>query len=745
MINDGVAYQGLVYREAVTNVEHYLLAKGHQPHYFIGFNALNTAEQQLVQAFLENGNAEMFWDAEHTFVADDAHSASMFLRRYMKQWNYYATKKPRFITNYYAQSKDINLVSCTKNMSQVKFIGQLLQEYPHEKLSNTAIVLADEALLIPLLHSLPANVVDVNVTMGAALKNFPISVFFETWLLLHTKNSTSFYYKDLLKIIGHPAARKILDAKQLVTAITSENKSQYTLASLLNISKQKDKEILQMLFSPVNDDPKKVLEIGAKIIEAYRISEKNSTIEHVVLYEVHKVFEALNALTDRFNHVGSLKSLQGLFKELVDSTTIDFKGDAFDGLQIMGVLETRSLDFENIIVLSVNEGILPSGKSNASFITYDLKKEFNLPQYVEKDAIYTYHFYDLLHRAKEVTLVYTNFSEGLSSGEKSRFILQLELALQPNHTLRYTTVSPDLALSVKTAQVVEKTPSVLTRVKEIASKGFSPSALTSYIRNPIDFYYQKVLRVNEFEEVEETVAHNTLGTIVHDTLEKLYEPLVGMPLTHSMLEEIKKNAGSEVRNQFAESFQGGDISKGKNLLIFEVAKRYVHNIITMDLAEIANGHELIIRNIESNLRIPIAIHELDFPVYLHGKVDRVDSLNGQLRIIDYKTGKVTQGQLELFEWATLTEDYKFSKAFQVLSYALMMYEEHPFATAEAGIISCKNLAGGFLKFGTKESPRSRQKNYSITSETIASFTVELKKLILEICEPSIPFTEKEID
>jgi hypothetical protein len=285
----------------------------------------------------------------------------------------------------------------------------------------------------------------------------------------------------------------------------------------------------------------------------------------------------------------------------------------------------------------------------------------------------------------------------------------------------------------------------MERLQEIAQKGFSPSALTNYIRNPIEFYRKKVLRINEFQELEETVAYNTLGTIVHDSLQEIYEPWEGSFLNLEMLQKAKTQIEAVVTRQFKKSFKEGNYSKGKNLIIFEVAKRYILNFINLEISEISEGKTINILQIETDLRIEIPMERLSFPVFIGGKVDRVDEYNGVLRIVDYKTGMVKQGELEIIDWNLINEDYKYSKAFQVLAYALMMNSSTPIIYAEAGIISFKNLSNGFLKFGTKEKSRSQNKNQLLTQETLDAFSIELKKLLLEICDPSIPFIEKEIE
>ena len=303
--------------------------------------------------------------------------------------------------------------------------------------------------------------------------------------------------------------------------------------------------------------------------------------------------------------------------------------------------------------------------------------------------------------------------------------------------------SSNINIEPKVPKQIEKTEEVLNQIKSLAEYGFSPSALTSYIRNPIDFYFQKVLRLKEAKIVEENVAFNTLGTIVHDTLEAFYKPLEGKKLTIPDLENMIPQIHEEVTKQFKETFKGGTFSKGKNLIVFEVAKRYIYNFINLELREVRSGNEIEILQIETKLLMNLEIPSLNFPIKLRGFVDRVDRYNGRLRIIDYKTGKVKNKDLEINEWEPIIEDYKYSKAFQVLAYAAMISETIDFNEAEAGVISMKNLNAGFLPFTNKTAPKS-SKNKEITKEVLDNFKEQLKILILEICNLDIAFIEKEI-
>tara|TARA_R110002072_G_scaffold22615_1_gene79319 strand:+ start:149298 stop:152057 length:2760 start_codon:yes stop_codon:yes gene_type:complete len=746
LIAQHLGYQGMVYREASEAIVHYINSHGDKSHIFIGFNALNNAEQHIFQEILETGNSDIYWDADDYLHRDKEHAASLFLQDYISNWKFFTQNPPKIISNNFQKTKNIQFVAAQKNIAQAKYVGELLATYSEEKLNKTAIVLADEALLQPILHSLPKNVSTVNITMGVALKTFPATVFFEIFLALHINSTKTIYYKDVVSLLNHPLLSPIIPNASKITAnITAKNITHLDLTMLYELSEERDHQLLALLFSDKQNKSVAVIDSSIQLLEKLKVQKNMNQVEHIILFQLFSVFKKLKALNEKFSHLKTVKTVQGLFSELITTTTLDFQGDAYNGLQIMGVLETRVLDFETVIMTSVNEGILPSGKSNASFITYDLKHQFNLPKYTEKDAIYTYHFYHLLHRATDITLLYNNHSEGLNAGEKSRFLLQLELENNPNHHLENVILSPKIKIENQSLKTVYKNELVLQRLEEIAEKGFSPSALTSYIRNPMDFYYQKVLKINEFQEVEETVAANTLGTIVHDTLEAFYKPLEGQYLSLGVLQEMKAQIESQVTEQFVKTFKGGTFSHGKNLIIYEVAKRYISNFIDFEISEIVAGNRIQILQIERKLYVTIPMEELNFPVKIGGTVDRVDEYNGTLRIIDYKTGKVEQKDVEIVDWDEITADYKYSKAFQILAYATMINKDLPIDQAEAGIISFKNLNQGFLKFGTKEKSGSKNKVQIVTPNILKTYSSELKKLILEICDPTIPFTEKEID
>jgi hypothetical protein len=508
-------------------------------------------------------------------------------------------------------------------------------------------------------------------------------------------------------------------------------------------------ELIGLFFDSWENNPTialyKCSEIVFQIKKSIDAKKNNRSIELEYLYRFNALFNQLKTLNDNHKYLDSTIGLHTIYKELLNTENLDFRGEPLEGLQIMGMLESRVLDFETVIISSVNEGVLPLGKSNNSFIPFDVKIENGLPTFKEKDAVYAYHFYHLLQRAKNVYILYNTESDALNGGEKSRFITQLEI--EGIHNLKHLIASPQVPKLENEPLEIPKTDLVVKEIKSFASKGFSPSSLSNYIRNPIDFYYEKILKIREFEDVEENIAYNTLGSVIHESLKDFYDPMVGQFLTVEYLESLMLLIELKVTKHFKNLYKEGDFTKGKNLIIFNIAQHYIKTFVYSEIESLRAGNEIKIIAIEAKTFTDITVNGLDFPIKLKGTVDRVDEFNGITRIIDYKTGKVEQGKMEIVEWADITSDYdKYSKSFQILCYAYMMHKQNSIQLPiEAGIISFKNLKSGFLKFGTKTSPKARTKNQVITEDTLINFEVELKKLIAEICNPQLNFIEKELN
>lgn len=754
LLSEGIGYQGLIYRESVENVEHFIQSNTYNKYVFLGFNALNKAEETILQELLQNKIAEIYWDIDAYFYNNPYHEVGLFARNYSSSWAYYKNNPFSWINNNYTQEKSINIYGLAKNIGQAKYIGNLLQEIKSSggKMENIAVILADENLLIPVLNSIPKEIEDINITMGFPLAHAPLIMLFEQLFNIHKKQNT-FYYKEVVNIIGNPFIKQLYFngqdiASRVIETIEKDNLIYLTSEKIKELAKGVNNNVTDALFSEQNKSPKEILSSSFKLVTLLKNSlendKKNNKLNLEYLYKIYTIFVELERLDSTYNYIKDVKTLYAFFKELLQSETLDFKGEPLKGLQIMGVLESRAIDFETVIISSVNEGILPSGKTYNSFIPFDLKLQYGLPTYKEKDAIYAYHFYRLLQRAKNIHILYNTEIDALNTGEKSRFITQLEI--EGIHKINHQIVIPSLSSNEVSLKTIEKNNALLSVLKQVAQKGLSPSSLTNYIRNPIDFYNKKVLGMAEYEDVEETVAANTLGTVVHNVLETLYKPVVGENLTIENIKAMKPLVAKLVSKNFKKVYKSGDTTKGKNKIIFEIAKRFVSNFLDLEIKDLKNGNQIKILGIEMEGNTQISIPGLDFPVKLIGKVDRVDSYNGTTRIIDYKTGKVLQNQVEVTQWEDIHSDYdKYSKPFQVLMYALLLKDEEIFSLPlEAGIISFKNLGSGFIKFYKKENEeRNANKDSLITNEILNTFQQELSKLILEIFNPEINFTEKE--
>ncbi|MCB0399928.1 MAG: PD-(D/E)XK nuclease family protein [Winogradskyella sp.] len=757
LLNNKQGYQGLVYREAVENLESYIENNTHKVHVFLGFNALNTCESLIIQGLLQSELAHIYWDIDNVFLQDSIHDAGLFIRQHTTKWNYFNTHPFYWATSFYSEKKNIQVIGVPKLVGQAKYIGQILESISLEtgNIKDTAVVLGEESLLIPLLNSIPRQINKINVTMGLPLKFVPLASLFDLLFSIHKKNAAKYYFRELIDIISHPSIYSLFELEHgnylndISSHIQKNNLVYISTDELKKIAHKDVHNIIDLMFGSWANNPKTALNNCFDLIylikTTYGEHKKSNSLDLEYLYRFYALFNLLSELNNNYHYLESIESLYKVYNDLLQTETLDFKGEPLEGLQIMGMLESRVLDFETVIISSVNEGILPSGKTNNSFIPFDVKLQNNLPTYKEKDAVYTYHFYRLIQRAKNVYILYNTEIDALKGGEKSRFITQMEV--EGIHKINHTIVSPNVPVVEKKLKKISKTEDIISKLKELTSKGFSPSSLTNYVRNPIDFYYEKILGIKEFEDVEENIAANTLGSVIHNTLEDFYKPFEGKSLTVDTLTEFKSRIKHRVTKHFKDLYKDGDFSSGKNLIIFEIAQRYISNFINSEIEQLKAGNQIKIIAIEADEKIDLNIENISYPIYLTGKVDRIDEFNGVTRVIDYKSGKVDQSKVEIVAWEDITTDYdKYSKSFQVLCYAYMMYQKKKIELpVEAGIISFKNLNEGFLKFGVKESIYSRNKNQIITEDTLKNFEIELKKLITEICNPNIDFIEKELD
>ena len=740
LLANNQGHQGLLYRKASEEIEFYIQQQSQKHHVFIGFNALNTSEEVIIQALLAHGNTSIYWDAEAHFLKFPNHNASQFLKKHKNQWSYFKKEEFNWIRNNYTSPKDIACIAVPENIDQVKYLSSLLSEMTQSSLEKTAIVLGEENLMLPLLNSLPANIKEVNITMGIPLDQTPISSFFKIIFdLQNSLNESRLYHKHITALLKHSLSTLVLGlplCTEIVQYITQTKSVSLSFKTLLNLSKETESQkLLHLFFQPWNNSIAKAISNTSQLIDI--ALERVSYKEHPLLLEYLRGFKRsfiqLGNLCQKYNYINNIMVLERFYSDIVAKESVDLRGNPHKGLQIMGMLESRLLDFEHVFITSVNEGVLPSGKATGSYFPYDLKLHYGLPTYADKDAVYTYHFYRLLHRAQNITILYTTSSSGLGSSEKSRLLLQLEA--EGIHAIKQINAAAPILPIQPTNRHIVKTAALQKKIFDYFESGISPSAIGCYLRNPLDFYYQYILGVSPSNSIEETIASNTFGTIVHHVLEALYLPFLNKTISSQDVKSMLKRSPATVDEQFKKHTNLSEVI-GQNLIIYRVIQRFVENFLTMELRNLENGASLRIHSLENTLEVPFTHPTVPFNVQLKGTVDRVDILNTNMRIIDYKTGAVAQKNISIKNWEDLlAPEGKYEKAFQILFYAYMIDKINPIKeSVSAGIISIKKIQNGFMPFKINNESK-------INASTLNDFEKMLATLLLEIANPDIPFED----
>ena len=742
----GKGYGGFIAKKAVEKLPEYLQTHSNSIHIFVGFNALSKAEQHVIQSILMDIGGEIYWDGDTYFLNNPTHDAGFFLRKYTNSWRYYQTHKPKFIQSNYEKEKELYLTGVPKSINQAHSVAELLKNTPTKALEKTALIIADENLLIPVLQAVQPKT-SVNITMGYPLQQTPLNDLFVAYFRLHL--SKSFYYKDILNLLSQPFLHTLLKeevVRDISQYIKTHNLTYITRKKLFDSVDETEHEMLALLFPDAKGKALITTLIDNAITLIYRLKaqidpESNThLLTQEYAYRFFQLFNQLKQLQEQYGYIDSVKTLYHFYLDVLQKSSLNFRGEPLEGLQVMGVLESRSLDFDRVIITSVNEGVLPLGKSGDSLIPYDVKHVLELPTFKERDAVYSYNFYRILQRAKQVHLFYDTEMDSLKSKEKSRFILQLLAEKIPTHKVIHQIKAPEVYPAILRPLTIEKTTAVIDALKVLAEKGISPSALTTYIRNPLTFYEQQVLHIYEEKEVEETVEARTFGNIVHSTLEDLYTPFLNEILTEEHIKKMQPLVLPTIEKRFEEEYRSTDFRTGKNWLIFNVIEKYVRSFLALELNEIKSGTEIIPLYLEQKIKIPFQAPHLPFPIYFKGIIDRVDRRNGVLHIIDYKTGIVEETDVRIKDWNNLITDIKYGKAFQLLTYAYMI-TKHLNINEKMIVanLSFKRLQKGLLPFHTYF---DKEKDYDVTAQTLALYSEYTEELLREIFDITIPFYEK---
>lgn len=731
LLAEGLAYQGMAYRQAAEHI--HLKEIPYQEIWFVGLNALTAAEKHIINHLKANQKAKLFWDADKHYFNNEEHEAGLFLRKHQANWG--GIKPQELLT----EAKKLRFIGCAKNVGQSRVAGQIMSTFKKDEVEKgeVALVLADEQLLFPVLNNLP-EIDTLNITMGAPLSSTPLFTLVDCILRMQLRYQQyqrgGFYYRDVQKLLRHPYSAYLFETVQLQSVLekVKTNNLIFIDASQFDLSDDLLREFL------TSWDSEGLLQIMQAMIDRLKeslITEKASLASEV-LFQFQKNLKQLGNYLEESQQDWSLKTLKSVFYQIIGKESIPFRGEPLRGLQLMGLLETRTLDFKKLIILSVNEGKLPAGKSSNSFIPFVLKKYFKMPTHEERDAVFAYHFYRLLQRVEEAHLIYNTQNDDFGSGEPSRFITQIKAELA-QLDMRQQLLSSDLSELVDNTITIHKTEAVKKSIEEWAQQKVSPSSLNTYIACPLQFYYRYIAGVRKEEEVEEFMDSSTLGSAIHDALEKGYHAFQDQRLSLVEIEKIRtkslESLDAILKNKFKKR-----LGQGKNHLLHQVAKQMCHNFIDAEKEVIESGAELQLKGLEETLQHTLLLSGIK--VQLYGKVDRIDQLNEQWRIIDYKTGKVEATDLGIASWDELITNSNKSKAFQLMMYAyLYLKNNSDIRNAWAGNFSFKNQKEGLLCLKAK----GARNPLTIKKEELQLFENQLEQLVLSIFDEKQPFIQTQ--
>jgi RecB family exonuclease len=698
LTSEGVSYQGLSYRVAS---EGDILSRfsSHEHVLFCGFNALNAAELKIFHAFQNGGKATILWDADRYYLDHPKHEAGLFLRGHMEHFGGRAT----FCGDDFTEQKTIDIVSVPRQMGQAQVMREKLQSLQAEgvNMSDVAVVLANEHLLPAVLMQLPVSIGAVNITMEYPLKFSDVYQFLDALIDIHfsyskqNRTRKNIYYKDLLNLLRLPVTTDLLKMKRAAIVphkmIEQLVKGNYIFPEARNLSELfPEINWFNVLFSsslnPIElcNHLSSLLEtLGdwyATELQGRQQLEREST--RILLTH----FNQLTDLMQRYPAAAGMYALRQMFQLLVGNATVPFVGEPLQGLQIMGVLETRTLDFKHLLLLNVNEGVLPSGRTPHSFLPNDLRRTFGLPLYVEKDAIYAYHFYRLLQRASDVLMTCDSETDTFGKGEQSRFVTQVQLELPKWNsaiTVRTkTAISKGTTRSLACDLEIKRSADKIETLKERLSSdgpwgGLSASAIINYNTCHLRYYFRYIARLKEAEEMEETPETNTLGTILHSVLEQLYRPFIGQSLMANELEAALKKAPALIKKAFEAEARQKEL-RGKAILQAEVAMKQIEKVVHDDLSLLktltAKNQTLVVHALEQRFTapLPIALEGKPHTIYINGTIDRIDVIGNRYRIIDYKSSMKKYDKFSTEDLDVLTTDSNYDKLLQLLVYAWLL-------------------------------------------------------------------------
>ena len=764
LASQNIAYEGMMYRHVIEHLDVDKLP--YEKYVFVGFNVLSKVEHTLFTQLKDAGKAVFYWDYDEFYMKENrqavTHEAGEFIRRNLRD---FPSPLSGELFKNLSKPKEVHYIASSTENAQARYLPQWIRNNLTTPEKETAVVLCNEALLQPVLHSLPAEVKHVNITMGFPLSQTPVYSFLIALLELHTHGfnfkSGRYTFQSVVTLLKHPYTRQLTGQAELLEKELTRNNRFYPLPGELG----KD-EFLTRLFTPLSGNLNLCIRLSETLQQVAGIYQANTSgtedtdafnqLYRESLFKAYTTINRFRTLIEEDELTVQSETFRRLLVKVLSATNIPFHGEPAIGMQVMGVLETRNLDFRHLVLLSVNEGQLPKSGGDSSFIPYNLRKAFGMTTIEHKIAVYAYYFYRLLQRAERITLIYNTSSDGLNRGEWSRFMLQFLIEWPHPITRQFLEAgqSPQGTSSI----TVEKTPDVMRQMQSLfdvranPKAKFSPSALNYYLDCPLKFYYRYVAGLSAPDEVSAEIDSATFGSIFHYAAEHIYKDLTthGKVINKEALETLLRN---EVKLQdyvdtaFKKLFFNVPQNEkpeynGVQLINSAVIARYLKQLLQNDLRYAP--FTFIASEMEVDEPIDIQTPKGVIKSRIGGIIDRMDSKDGTLRIVDYKTGGDADTPPHV-ESLFIPDKKRSNYVFQTFLYAAIMCRKQPTMKIAPALLYIHRAAtetySPVIQMGEPRKPKEAVEDFSKYEK---EYRERLQGLLEEIFNPEKSFTQTEI-
>lgn len=764
LASQNIAYEGMMYRHVIEHLDVDKLP--YEKYVFVGFNVLNKVEHTLFTQLKDVGKAVFYWDYDEFYMKENrqavTHEAGEFIRRNLRD---FPSPLSGELFKNLSKPKEVHYIASSTENAQARYLPQWIRNNLTTPEKETAVVLCNEALLQPVLHSLPAEVKHVNITMGFPLSQTPVYSFLIALLELHTHGfnfkSGRYTFQSVVTLLKHPYTRQLTGQAELLEKELTRNNRFYPLPGELG----KD-EFLTRLFTPLSGNLNLCIRLSETLQQVAGIYQANTSgtedtdafnqLYRESLFKAYTTINRFRTLIEEDELTVQSETFRRLLVKVLSATNIPFHGEPAIGMQVMGVLETRNLDFRHLVLLSVNEGQLPKSGGDSSFIPYNLRKAFGMTTIEHKIAVYAYYFYRLLQRAERITLMYNTSSDGLNRGEWSRFMLQF--LIEWPHPITRQFLEAGQSPQGTSPITVEKTPDVMRRMQSLfdvranPKAKFSPSALNYYLDCPLKFYYRYVAGLSAPDEVSAEIDSATFGSIFHYAAEHIYKDLTthGKVINKEALETLLRN---EVKLQdyvdtaFKKLFFNVPQNEkpeynGVQLINSAVIARYLKQLLQNDLRYAP--FTFIASEMEVDEPIDIQTPKGVIKSRIGGIIDRMDSKDGTLRIVDYKTGGDADTPPHV-ESLFIPDKKRSNYVFQTFLYATIMCRKQPTMKIAPALLYIHRAAtetySPVIQMGEPRKPKEAVEDFSKYEK---EYRERLQGLLEEIFNPEKSFTQTEI-